>query len=110
MAHGDALMATVLLKDAQGRPVNTVDPFLGAPAHWALFGNPPEPQVNVPVAHAHPMGFGAGKAEFHIELPESGAYQGWLQFQPTGQPLVTVPLSATTPAKPGGGHGGHGSH
>lgn len=93
MAIGDAIHAVVQLLGPDGKPVAAVDPFLGAPAHWALFGASSATSA-VDVAHAHPMdALKDGKLSFHVETQPHDAYQGWLQFQPAGGKLVTVPLS-----------------
>lgn len=92
MRMGDALHAVVQLLGPDGKPVIAVDPFLGAPAHWALFGASGEAS-SVDAAHAHPMGdLAKGQLSFHV-MPRAGErYQGWLQFQPKGGELVTVPV------------------
>lgn len=99
MPMGNAIMATVQLTGPDGKPVAAVDPFLGAPAHWALFNTGSKGET-IDAAHAHPMKFANGRLQFHIELPTSGAYQGWIQFQPTGASLVTLPLSVSGDAAP----------
>lgn len=117
MPMQNAVHAVVELRDAGGKPVTSVKPYLGAAGHWALFNTGSTDAAPVGVAHAHPMGgLKDGKLEFHVVLPESGAYSGWLQFQPDGQELLTVPLTVGPgggghgPGHGGGGHGPHNGH
>jgi hypothetical protein len=106
---GDATRAVVELDDPQGHPLQQVTPYLGAPAHWALFGAS-SPSSGIDFAHAHPAGdLANGTLSFELSLQQADAYQGWIQFQPAGAAgPVTVPLSpdvtpsaaATTGATP----------
>lgn len=92
MKMDGAVHAVVQLVRPDGTPVAAVDPYLGAPAHWALFGASGATTA-ADAAHAHPMGdLTKGTLSFHV-MPRAGErYQGWLQFQPKGEALVTVPV------------------
>ncbi len=76
---------------AAGRPVNDLEPWLGAMAHLILVHQDAET-----FAHAHPddreRNVGAeGRVPFLVRLPKPGHYKGWLQFQRGGK-VETVEL------------------
>lgn len=110
MPMGDALHAVVMITGPDGKPVSKVAPFLGADAHWAVLGDTGKPQLEAPMAHAHPMGkVNGGRLDFHVQLPQAANYQGWIQFQPENGDLVTIPLDIGAGGKTPG-HGDHGGH
>jgi len=94
-----------------GRPVDDVEPYLGARGHMvALRGG------DLAYLHVHPDGGGGDTVAFGVETPTSGTYRLFFEFKregvvhlarfevtATGAPAVPV---ATEPAsEPTGGHG-----
>lgn len=78
------------LFDAGGRPVERLQPYLGARGHLQLVRADSEQYV-----HTHPLDAQPGDAPnvavFHAEFPSAGLYKGWAQFQVEGQ-LRIVPF------------------
>jgi hypothetical protein len=79
------------LTDVRGRPLEDLEPWLGALAHLILVSE--DARI---FAHAHPddrerdVGR-AGRVPFLVRLPRPGRYRGWLQFQREGQ-VETIEL------------------
>jgi len=86
----DAPMIRFELFDASGRPLNQLQPYLGARGHLQLVSAEAEQYV-----HTHPLDAKPGDAPnvavFHAEFPSAGLYKGWGQFQVEGQ-LRIVPF------------------
>jgi hypothetical protein len=91
MPAGRTLTVEATLTDARGRPLEDLEPWLGAMAHLILVNEDART-----FAHAHPddrephVGR-AGRVPFLVRLPRPGRYRGWLQFQRGGQ-VETVEL------------------
>jgi hypothetical protein len=82
---GKTVTVTAELRDPKGRPVEDLEPWLGALAHLLLIHQDAET-----FAHAHPderePGLGkGGRIPFLVRLPRPGLYRGWLQFQRGGR-------------------------
>lgn len=82
-------MLTFHLAD-QGRPVNDLQPYLGAMGHLVIISADGKRFL-----HAHPMedsGMRSGaQVAFHTEFPAAGLYKMWAQFQRGGK-VITVPF------------------
>jgi hypothetical protein len=94
MPRGRTVTVTVTLTDEKGRPVNDLEPWLGALGHLLLVHQDAET-----FAHAHPdereRGIGKdGRIPFLVRLSKPGLYKGWLQFQRKGK-VETVEISLT---------------
>ncbi len=82
---GQTVAVEAVLRDARGRPIEDLEPWLGALAHLLLVSRDAET-----FAHAHPderepsLGKG-GRIPFLVRLPKPGLYRGWLQFQRKGK-------------------------
>jgi hypothetical protein len=88
------VIVTATLTNEKGRPVNDLEPWLGALGHLLLIH-----QDGETFAHAHPdereRGVGRdGRIPFLVRLPKPGPYKGWLQFQRKGK-VETVEVSVT---------------
>ncbi len=82
---GKTVTLTAEFRDANGRPVEDLEPWLGALAHLLLIHQDAET-----FAHAHPderePGLGKdGRIPFLVRLPRAGLYRAWLQFQRGGR-------------------------
>lgn len=86
----DAPMIRFELFDASGRPLDQLQPYLGARGHLQLVSADAEQYV-----HTHPIEAQPGElqnvAVFHAEFPSTGLYKGWGQFQVAGQ-LRIIPF------------------
>jgi hypothetical protein len=96
---GKTVILTARLTDAKGRPVEDLQPWLGALAHLILVHRDAET-----FAHAHPderePGLGKdGRIPFLVRLPKPGLYRGWLQFQRGGR-IFTAELAVEAAASP----------
>ena len=85
---------TATLIDEKGRPVNDLEPWLGALGHLLLVH-----QDGETFAHAHPdereRGVGRdGRIPFLVRVSKPGTYKGWLQFQRNGR-VETVEVFLT---------------
>ncbi|HUM02401.1 MAG TPA: hypothetical protein VL084_08945 [Thermoanaerobaculia bacterium] len=98
---GKTVTVTARLTDAKGRPVEDLEPWLGALAHLLLIH-----QDGETFAHAHPddrePGLGRdGRIPFLVRLPKPGLYRAWLQFQRGGRVVTEeLELDAVPPAPP----------
>jgi hypothetical protein len=101
---GRTVTVTARLRDAAGRPITDLEPWLGALGHLLLVH-----RDATTFAHAHPddrePGIGAdGRLPFLVRLPKPGWYKGWLQFRRGGQvETVEVLIEAVAPAAPAAG-------
>ena len=89
---GRTVTVVAKLSDARGRPVEDLQPWLGALGHLLLAHRDAET-----FAHAHPderePGVGrGGRIPFLVRLPKPGLYRGWLQFQRAGR-VVTEEIA-----------------
>ena len=89
---GRTVTVTATLRDPNGRPVESLEPWFGALAHLLLIHEDAET-----FAHAHPderePGLGrGGRIPFLVRLPRPGLYRGWLQFRRGGR-VFTVELA-----------------
>jgi hypothetical protein len=89
---GRTVTVVARLTDAKGRPVEDLEPWLGALGHLLLI-----PRDAETFAHAHPdervPGAGrGGRIPFLVRLPQPGLYRGWLQFQRGGR-VVTEEIA-----------------
>jgi hypothetical protein len=92
IAAGKTVTVAATLRDAKGRPVIDLEPWLGAMAHLLLVHQDAET-----FAHAHPderePSLGRdGRIPFLVRLPKPGLYRGWLQFQRNGR-VVTEEIA-----------------
>jgi len=98
LVAGRSSTVTARLSDAKGRPVENLEPWLGALAHLILIQQDAET-----FAHAHPderepsLGRN-GRIPFLVRLPKPGLYRGWLQFQRGGR-VVTEELALEAAAR-----------
>ena len=94
LPRGRTVIVTATLTDEKGRPVNDLEPWLGALGHLLLVH-----QDGETFAHAHPdereRGVGKdGRIPFLVRVSKPGPYKGWLQFQRKGR-VETVEVSVT---------------
>jgi hypothetical protein len=94
LLRGRTAIVTATLTDEKGRPVNDLEPWLGALGHLLLVH-----QDGETFAHAHPdereRGVGKdGRIPFLVRVSKPGPYKGWLQFQRKGK-VETVEVSLT---------------
>lgn len=95
---GKTVTVTAELRDAAGRPVEDLEPWLGVLAHLLLIHQDAET-----FAHAHPderePGLGKdGRIPFLVRLPRPGLYRAWLQFQRGGR-VFTAELALEAAAR-----------
>ncbi len=77
------------VRDAAGRPVPDLQPYLGAMGHAVILSTDAQELL-----HVHPMEMGAGKpgqVAFHVTFPAPGPYKVWAQFQRGGL-IMTAPF------------------
>lgn len=96
----DAPMIRFELFDAGGRPLESLQPYLGARGHLQLVSADAEQYV-----HTHPLDAEPGDAPnvavFHAEFPSAGIYKGWGQFQVDGKlRIVPFVIDRASRAKP----------
>ena len=94
LPRGRTVIVTATLTDERGRPVDDLEPWLGALGHLLLVH-----QDGETFAHAHPdereRGVGRdGRIPFLVRVSKPGPYKGWLQFQRKGK-VETVEVSLT---------------
>jgi hypothetical protein len=94
---GRTVTVAAYVRDRDGRPVEDIEPWLGALGHLLLISRDGET-----FAHAHPderepsIGKG-GRIPFLVRLPKPGLYRGWLQLQRRGKIFTAeVALETTT--------------
>ena len=87
---GEPMRLTFTIEDAAtGRPVNDLEPYLGAPGHLLIVS------ADLGTAfHSHPSDLQSRGPEvgFDAMLPRAGVYQLWLQIQRAGR-VITVPMT-----------------
>jgi hypothetical protein len=108
---GEASMLTLSV-DRDGKPVDDLQPYLGAYGHLVAVR-----ASDLAYLHVHPMGEpGNGTTTpgpdivFHTTLPSTGAYRLFLDFQHGGvvrTAAFTVNVSEAAPATAPAGGGGH---
>ena len=88
---GDAIITYTIADAATGAPVTDLQPYLGAMAHLFILN-----QDLTSMAHAHPRGpevgadsRGGPTVELHANLPKTGLYKLWAQFQRGGKIITT---------------------
>jgi hypothetical protein len=96
---GKTVVVRASLRDAKGRPVTDLEPWLGAIAHLLLVH-----QDAQTFAHAHPderdPALGRdGQIPFLVRLPKPGLYRGWLQFQRGGR-VITEEIALEAVPRP----------
>ena len=76
---------------ADGRPIQDLEAYLGAPAHLVMVN-----QSLTAAVHGHPVESDGAPHDlaFEVTFPQAGAYKAWLQFQRAGI-VVTIPLGLT---------------
>ena len=97
---GRTVTVVAKLSDARGRPIEDVEPWLGALGHLLLIHRDAET-----FAHAHPderePGVGrGGRIPFLVRLPKPGLYRGWLQFQRAGRVVTEEIALEARPVSP----------
>lgn len=73
------VVLTASLRDVGGRPVTSLQPYLGAMGHLLLIGQDTETFV-----HSHPddrTPAAPGTIPFLARFPKPGLYRGWMQFK-----------------------------
>ncbi len=96
---GRTVTVVARLRDASGRPLRDLEPWLGALGHLLLVH-----RDATTFAHAHPddreAGIGRdGRLPFLVRLPKPGWYKGWLQFRRGGRvETVELLIEAVPPA------------
>jgi hypothetical protein len=96
---------------ATGRPVEDLEPYLGAMAHFVVLSADGKDFL-----HVHPLDTRPGQGvAAHAVFPRAGLYKLWVQVQRQGR-VVTVPfvlrVQAADASRPvaAPAHGAHGSH
>jgi hypothetical protein len=81
------------LTDGSGKPVNDLQPYLGARGHLVMLSADSALYV-----HSHPVGksSAANEVVFVSHFPAAGVYKGWAQFRQAGQ-IRTVPFVVQIP-------------
>ncbi len=95
---GRTVTVAAHIRDRDGRPVEDIQPWLGALGHLLLVSRDGET-----FAHAHPderdPSIGkAGRIPFLVRLPKPGLYKGWVQFQQSGK-IFTAEVALEAKAK-----------
>ncbi|WP_375757545.1 hypothetical protein [Corallococcus exercitus] len=108
---GGAHLHFAIADAATGRPVDDLEPYLEAMAHFAVLS-----EDGKDFLHVHPLDSKPGQGvAAHAVFPRAGLYKLWVQVQRQGR-VVTVPfVLRVQPADASGpvgvpGHGAHGSH
>jgi hypothetical protein len=100
VAGREQLITFELTDQANGQPVDDLEPFLGAPAHLLIASGDLEL-----VTHSHPVAAltdAAGpRVVFQVLFPREGAYRAWVQFQRHGE-VLTAPFTVETKRRDGG--------
>lgn len=86
-------MMTFMLKDAEGRPVNDLEPVLGALGHLVIIKE--GAATHKDYVHSHPMEQGSSAmaampccVQFHVEFPSAGRYKAWVEFNRAGKKVL----------------------
>ncbi len=76
------------LSDGSGKPVNDLEPYLGAMGHLVIISANAKEYV-----HAHPTDADSatGEVNFMAHFAKAGLYKGWGQFQRAGK-VRTIPF------------------
>lgn len=98
---GREQLVTFELEDAgTGRPIDDLEPYLGATGHLLLVGADLQT-----AAHSHPvadLSNGPGpRVVFQVVFPREGDYRVWLQVQRGGR-VLTVPFTVRARPRPQG--------
>jgi hypothetical protein len=72
--------ATRFTVHRDGRPVDSVEPYLGADGHLVALR-----EGDLAFLHTHPEGEPGGPIEFGVEYPSAGRYRLFLQFKHDGE-------------------------
>ena len=77
-----------VLRDAKGKPIRDLQPYLGARGHLMIVH-----QDGGTFVHSHPADAPAppGVVEFNARFPRRGLYKAWAQFSRAGR-VVTLPF------------------
>lgn len=75
------------LSDEQNRPIEDLEPYLGAMGHLVVLSEDGTQYVH---AHPRPQNDVKNIVEFEVHFPGPGLYKGWGQFQRQGK-VVTIP-------------------
>lgn len=95
LTAGSASLGTIKISDSEGKPVNNLQPVLGAFAHIVAFGEDLKS-----IIHVHPMGkepeketdVGGPELSFHIMPEAAGFIKLFVQIKINGKDIF-VPLS-----------------
>ena len=90
----ESKLRITLTNAADGRPIQDLEPYLGAAAHMMIVNHSLTTAV-----HGHPADGDNRDGDgvvlfFDVTFPEPGVYRAWLQFQRAGT-VVTIPLGLT---------------
>lgn len=82
---GQDIHLTFDLKDNKNQPIKDLQPYLGEKGHLVIIKSS-SPLTASDYIHAHAMkNTTDGKIEFHTQLPKSGTYKMWMQFNQNGK-------------------------
>jgi hypothetical protein len=88
---------TFTLKDAAGKPVTDLQPWLGAMAHLILIEKDAQTFVHSHPDESDPTNGKNGSLTFLARFPKPGIYRGWVQFQRDGK-ITTMPFTVAATA------------
>jgi hypothetical protein len=91
------LPVTFTLKDAEGKPVTDLQPWLGAMAHLILIEKDATTFVHSHPDESDPKNGKNGTLTFLARFPKPGVYRGWVQFQRDGK-VTTMPFTVAATA------------
>lgn len=99
------MAATEFAVTRDGRPVDRVQPYLGADGHLVVLR-----EGDLAFLHAHPQGEpgGAGPIVFDVDYPSAGAYRMFLQFRHRGEVHTAAFTELVGRASPAATHGPQG--
>jgi hypothetical protein len=91
IAGREGLITFDVSDETSGRPVNDLEPYLGATGHLLLAS------ADLEIAeHSHPVAgistTGGPTIVFQVLFPRPGTYRMWMQFQRRGE-VITVPFT-----------------
>lgn len=88
LTSGAENMLMFSLKDANGKPVTDLEPYLGALGHSVILR-----ETSLDFIHAHPMedvsSQQTGTVDFMVYFPKAGKYKVFTQFQRAGKVITT---------------------
>jgi metallophosphoesterase superfamily enzyme len=91
IAGREGLITFDVSDESTGRPVDDLEPYLGATGHLLLASADLEI-----AAHSHPVAgvstSGGPTIVFQVLFPRAAAYRMWMQFQRRGE-VITVPFT-----------------